>query len=125
MGTYRRPVTSDVDGRGLLDQRERRLRKLGAATTNAGDALPYRYPTNHTATLVRERHPDLAPDTRTTDRVRVAGRLDLVRRHGGLTFAALRDRTGTLQLFVDSAVLGAAAHHAFDDLDRGDWVGVE
>ena len=87
--------------------------------------MPYRYPTDQTAAQVRATHADLAPDVRTTDRVRVAGRLDLIRRQGGLTFGVLRDRTGAVQLFVDTAVLGEAAHHEFDDLDRGDWVGGE
>lgn len=42
---------------------------------------------------------------RTDERVRIAGRPDLIRRRGGLTFAVLRDRTGTVQLFVDTAVV--------------------
>ncbi|SFT93864.1 hypothetical protein SAMN05660657_04021 [Geodermatophilus amargosae] len=37
----------------------------------------------------------------------------------------LHDRTGTIQLFVDSSVLGAARHTEFDDVDRGDWLGAE
>ena len=86
---------------------------------------PYRYPTDHSLRQVRDEHPDLPPDTRTTDRVRVAGRLALIRHHGGLTFATLRDRTGTIQLFVDTDAVGAAVHRGFDGLDRGDWVGAE
>jgi lysyl-tRNA synthetase, class II len=105
------------------DQREHRLHKLAAARD--GHGLPYRYPTDHTAADIRTTHGGLGPDTFTTDRVRVAGRVDLIRRHGGLSFAVLRDRTGTVQLFVDTAVLGADGHRAFDDLDRGDWVGAE
>ena len=71
-------------------------------------ALPYRYPTDHTAAQVRAAPRRAAARTRgTSDRVRMAGRLDLIRRQGGLTFAVLRDRTGTIQLFVDTAVLGA------------------
>ncbi len=61
----------------------------------------------------------------TTERVRVAGRLELIRRQGGLSFGRLRDRTGALQLFVDAHECGDEEHRRFDDLDRGDWVGVE
>ncbi|MHA6782541.1 lysine--tRNA ligase [Pseudonocardia saturnea] len=105
------------------DQRSHRLRKLDAAGGPA--ALPYRFATDHTAAQIRAAHGDLGPDLDTGERVRVAGRLDLIRRQGGLSFGELRDRTGTVQLFVDTAVVGAAAHHVFDELDRGDWIGVE
>ena len=47
-----------------------------------------------------------------------------MRRQGKLTFATLRDGTGSVQLFVSRAELGDDRHAAFDDLDLGDWVGV-
>ena len=41
-------------------------------------------------------------------------------------FATLRDGTGELQLFVNKGELGDDAFARFlDELDRGDWVGVE
>ena len=49
----------------------------------------------------------------------------LLRRQGKLSFATLRDRDGDVQLFVSSDVLGDDVHRDFDQLDRGDWVGVE
>ncbi|MEX5718381.1 lysine--tRNA ligase [Geodermatophilus maliterrae] len=113
--------TDSAGGHG--DRRAHRLEKLRALHTRG--ALPYRYPTDATAAGIHDGYTGLDPDERTTDRVRVAGRLELVRRQGHLTFAALRDRTGAVQLFVDSSVLGAARHTEFDDVDRGDWVGVE
>ncbi|WP_433554975.1 lysine--tRNA ligase [Pseudonocardia xinjiangensis] len=117
-------MTSGTDAAGQpADQREHRLQKLAA--TRAGHGVPYRYPTDTTAAGIRAAHQGLAPDTFTTDHVRIAGRVDLVRRQGGLSFAVLRDRTGTVQLFVDTTVLGADRHRDFDELDRGDWVGVE
>ena len=123
---YRDHVTTEVDAAGRqADQREHRLAKLRAAQERGGDAYPYRWPTDATCAGIHAAHPDLAPDVVTDERVSLAGRLALVRRQGGLTFAQLRDRTGAIQLFVDTAVLGAERHHAFDDLDRGDWVGVE
>ncbi|HYH32714.1 MAG TPA: lysine--tRNA ligase [Pseudonocardia sp.] len=118
-------MTSGPDVHGhRSEQREHRLQKLAAATRD-GHRLPYRYPTDSSAERIRETHGALGPDVHTSERVRIAGRLDLVRRHGGLSFGVLRDRTGTVQLFVDTAVLGADLHRRFDDLDRGDWVGAE
>jgi len=57
--------------------------------------------------------------------VRIAGRILLLRRQGKLTFATVRDQSGTVQLFVSRAVLGDEVHAAFDALDLGDWVGVD
>ena len=58
--------------------------------------------------------------------VRVAGRVVLLRGQGKLVFATIRDGTGVLQLFVNKSVLGEDAFVRFgDDVERGDWVGVE
>ena len=114
-------MTADAPADRAAARRDHRRARLG------GRALPrpYRYPTDHALAQVRAAHPDLPRDTRTDDRVRVAGRVVLIRRHGALTFATLRDRTGTIQLFLDAAVLGPDLYAATDELDRGDWVGVE
>jgi lysyl-tRNA synthetase, class II len=107
------------------DQRAARLDKLRALQHQGADRYPYRYPTDHGVADVRTAFGKLAPDSATTERVRVAGRVELLRPQGWLTFAQLRDRTGAIQLYADSAVLGPERHREFDDLDRGDWVGVE
>jgi lysyl-tRNA synthetase class II len=116
-------VASDPDReQHTSDPRPARLHRSEDAPRRR---YPYRYPTNRSVEQIRAAHSDLGPDQLTTDRVRIAGRLTLVRRQGGLTFAVLRDRTGELQLFADTAVLGAELHREFDECDRGDWVGVE
>ena len=91
----------------------------------SGCAHPYRFPDAEPIGEVRTRSAGLGPDERVHERVRVAGRIVLVRRHGGLVFALLRDRTGDIQLLADRAVLGPDRHAAFVRLRRGDWVGVE
>ncbi|WP_222195806.1 lysine--tRNA ligase [Modestobacter italicus] len=106
-------------------QRARRLAKLEALRARGVGAYPHRFPTDTAVTDLRAGHAALAPDEWTTHRVRLAGRIELIRRQGHLTFASLRDRTGAVQLFVDSSVLGADRHAEFDDVDRGDWLGVE
>jgi lysyl-tRNA synthetase, class II len=115
---------ADVAGR-RSEQRARRLEKLQALRARGVQAYPYRYPTDATVEGVRAASGGLAPDVRTTERVRIAGRLELIRRLGHLTFATLRDRTGAIQLYVDTSVVGADRHAEFDDVDRGDWLGAE
>ena len=116
---------TDVAAGRSAGQRAHRLAKLEALRARGTAAYPYRWPPDATAAGIRAAHPDLAPDVRTADRVRVAGRAELIRRQGWLTFATLRDRTGAIQLYVDSSVLGPERHAEFDDVDRGDWIGAE
>jgi lysyl-tRNA synthetase class 2 len=107
-----------------LTQMQLRQRKLDVARAAGTDPVAYRYEADHHADGIRERWSGLAAGERTADRVRIAGRLTLIRRHGGLSFGVLRDRTGTVQLFVDRAAIGPDGFAVFRDLDRGDWVGV-
>ncbi|RKQ93019.1 lysyl-tRNA synthetase [Solirubrobacter pauli] len=82
---------------------------------------PTRYERDHTAADLHGRFAGLEPDACTNVSVRVAGRLMLIRRHGGLVFATLHDQTGDVQVMVSRAM------DAFADaegLDRGDWIGV-
>jgi lysyl-tRNA synthetase class 2 len=107
------------------EERARRLAKVDGLRDAGTDPYPVRYDRTHTAAELHERWADVASGDETDDTVRVAGRLLLIRRQGKLTFATLRDGTASVQLFVSEAVIGADRHHAFDDLDLGDWVGAE
>ncbi|MDR1999033.1 MAG: lysine--tRNA ligase [Frankiaceae bacterium] len=88
------------------------------------DQVAYRFDATWTAAALASRWDRLAPDERADEQVALAGRLMLIRRHGGLIFAVLRDRTGSIQLIVDRGAVGEAVHGAFRGLDRGDWIGV-
>src|SRR6266542_887844 len=106
-------------------QRDHRLAKIEELKARGINPYPFHYAPDATLEAIRSRHGDLQPGQQTDDRVKVAGRLMLIRRQGGLTFATLQDRTGHIQLFVDTKVIGPDLHHDFDSLDRGDWVGAE
>src|SRR2546426_11398514 len=73
---------------------------------------------------IRERHSSMPPDQQAAERVRVAGRIVLLRRQGKLTFASLRDVSGDLQLYVPDKDLGPD-YSLVDELDLGDIVGAE
>lgn len=107
------------------DQRSHRLAKIESLRAEGRDPYPVRYERTHTAGGIRAAHEGLAPGSETEDRVRVAGRLMLLRRQGKLSFATLADRDGQIQLFVSTGKVDEVAHHEFDHLDRGDWIGVE
>ena len=109
----------------LQDERARRLAKLDALRVTGVDPYPVRFDRDHTTAELHDEYHDLEAGAETADVVRVGGRLLLIRRQGKLIFATMRDGTGTVQLFVSREVIGDEQHAAFDDLDLGDWVGVE
>src|SRR5690606_20312914 len=107
------------------DIRALRLAKLDALRARGIAPYPYRFDRDHHLRELREQFGDLEPGEETDVRVRVAGRMMLKREQGRLTFANLRDATGEIQLFVTAGVLGKDGLAEFNELDRGDWVGVE
>lgn len=85
----------------------------------------YRFDRDRTTAELRAAHGGLAPGHETGVRVRVAGRLLLLRRHGGVTFARLHDGHGAIQILVERGSAGPELHRRFARLRRGAWVGVE
>ena len=109
----------------LQDERARRLAKVEALRSQGRDPYPVRFDRTHTTAELHAAYGGIDAGAEVDDTVRVAGRLLLIRRQGKLTFATVRDGTGSVQLFVSRAVIGDESHAAFDDLDLGDWVGAE
>ena len=107
-----------------LTQIEARQRKLDIARAAGSDPVAYQFDVDHHAAQIADRWSALAAGERTDATVRIAGRMTLVRRHGGLTFVVLRDRSGAIQVLADRASLGDDRYRVFLDLDRGDWLGV-
>jgi lysyl-tRNA synthetase class 2 len=104
-------------------EREHRLAKLDALRRRGVVPYPVSFARDHSVGDVRGRFAALAPDTVTDTVVRIAGRLMLIRPHGGLVFADLKDQTGTIQLLASRGALGTDAFADVVRLDRGDWVG--
>jgi len=85
-------------------------------------AVPYAVTVTDAAGELSRRFADLPPDRETGWEVRVAGRLRLRRRHGGLVFCRLSDWTGEIQLMADAS--RTRGFDEFADLAIGDWVAV-
>ncbi len=109
----------------LPEQVRVRLAKVDKLRADGIDPYPPEVPRTHTCAEVRDTHADLPPDTRTGERVAVAGRVVLVRNHGSLCFATLRDWSGELQLLIGRDGVGAASLAAWKStVDIGDHVSV-
>jgi len=106
-------------------ERARRIADVEELRARGVDPYPVRFDRDHTLAELRAEFGDLDAGIETDTAVRVAGRILLIRRQGRLTFATMRDQSGTVQLFVSSDAIGEEGHEQFDQLDLGDWVGVD
>ncbi|MCW2529165.1 MAG: lysS [Pseudonocardiales bacterium] len=120
------PPDPSLDGARTpaLDVTAGRRRKLADLRATGTDPIAYSYEVDQHAADLLSAYASLPTGHRTEDQVRLAGRLSLVRKHGGLTFGVLRDRSGTIQLFLDRAATNEELYRSFAGLDRGDWIGV-
>lgn len=104
-------------------RREKRNRLIA----EGGEAYPVGFERTTTLRALRDRHPELAADAVTGDRVAVAGRVIFVRNTGKLCFATLREGDGTeLQVMLSLDRIGAESLAAWKStVDIGDHVGAE
>ena len=111
------PPTVDA---AVPEQTRVRLAKLDALRAAGTDPYPPAFPRTHRCGLVRAAHAGLPPDTATGTEVTVAGRIVLLRDHGRLWFATLRDWSGDVQVMLTADVLDGWR----STVDIGDHVGV-
>ncbi|WP_189132429.1 bifunctional lysylphosphatidylglycerol synthetase/lysine--tRNA ligase LysX [Wenjunlia tyrosinilytica] len=110
----------------LPEQMRIRREKLDRLRAAGVDPYPVGFPRTTTLADLRAKHPDLAPDAATGERVGVTGRVVLSRTGGKLCFATLRDGTADLQVMLSLDRLGEERLGAWKrDIDLGDHVGVE
>jgi lysyl-tRNA synthetase class 2 len=119
------PDDVEAPASDLPAERARRLADLDDLRARGIDPYPVRFDRDRTLGELRAEFGDLPPGTETDVRVRIAGRILLLRRQGKLTFATIRDQSDSVQLFVSLGELGDEQHDEFNRLDLGDWVGVE
>ncbi|MEV4440663.1 bifunctional lysylphosphatidylglycerol synthetase/lysine--tRNA ligase LysX [Streptomyces sp. NPDC049577] len=111
---------------GLPEQVRVRRRKLERLRDAGVDPYPVDARRTHTLGAIRAAHPGLPPGSRTGERVTVAGRVLLLRNHGGVAFAVLRDWSGDLQLTFTREGSGPECLRRFvRQVDLGDHVEAE
>lgn len=111
---------------GLPEQVRVRRHKLDLLRAAGVEPYPVDARRTHTLAAVRAAHPGLPPSVRTGERVTVAGRVMLVRNHGGVAFAVLRDWSGDLQLALTRDGSGEECLRRFvRHIDLGDHIEAE
>jgi lysyl-tRNA synthetase, class II len=117
---------TDDDRAHLPEQMQVRLAKVDRIRAAGGDPYPVGFPRTTTIAEIREKYPDLEPDTATGEKVGVTGRVVLFRTGGKLCFATIRDGTGDIQVMISLNRVGEQPLAAWkSDVDLGDHIGVE
>lgn len=101
---------------------EQRRAKIAAWRALGCEPYAYRFEVTHHAAELLGRGDAVTSEY--GERVRVAGRIMTLRGHGKAGFAHLVDRTGRLQVYFKSDVLGEQFRR-YELLDVGDWIGIE
>lgn len=99
----------------LPEQMKVRLAKLDAIS----EPYPLTFARTSTCAAVVRAHSGLPPDTHTGEQVSLAGRVMLIRHHGRVSFATIRDWSGDLQIMLDKDLERFMAC-----VDIGDHLGV-
>lgn len=119
------PDKGDNDARSVDALVDERRRKRDSLADQGIDPYPHRFDRTAMAADLHARFGELAPDVRTDEVVRVAGRLKTVRGHGALSFATLEDVSGSVQLLMQRSDLSDRAGTVLANADLGDWIGAE
>jgi len=112
------------DGVGAREEDILKARRASLDRLRARGVEPFalRFDPDAAAADLHTKYATLESDRVSKDRVTVAGRVVLARRHGNLTFFTLRDRTGDIQLFCAKEFLGDR-YELVGEVDLGDIVG--
>ncbi|MCB0860485.1 MAG: lysine--tRNA ligase [Solirubrobacterales bacterium] len=118
--------TGDDEGQvegfaGILVERREKLDRLRASGVNP---FPHSFTGREEIGEVIAAHGGLEPGAETDSVHRIAGRITGRRGHGKAAFIDLRDATGQIQVHAKADVLGDA-YGLLEDLDLGDFIGVE
>lgn len=108
------------------EQTRVRMDKLAALREQGVDPYPVAVPRAERCAGIAEHHRELPANTRTGRSTSTAGRILLLRDHGGVLFATLRDWSGDLQAMLTRSHSGAEQLRNWRALvDIGDQVSVE
>ena len=110
----------------LAESLKMRLEKIKALKECGKNLYGTRFDKNTDISDIKDKYSGLVPGDKAEGTFRVAGRLMIFRRHGKATFCDIQDSTGKMQLFLSQKSIGDEKYEEFnDDLDIGDWIGVE
>ena len=109
------------------EQRAQRVQKLDVLKAMGVQPYGTRFEATHRVERLLATHGTTAKDELEQQAIdcRIAGRIVALRRFGKAAFASLQDGAHRLQVYLKKDVLGDDAFRLSQELDLGDWIGVE
>lgn len=109
----------------LNDQMVVRREKMAELKEQGIDPFGQRFEASHHASELHQAYDDVDIDELEEKQisVKIAGRMMTKRRSGKITFANIKDRTGSVQIFVQKPIVGEDAYELLKKSDLGDILG--
>ena len=101
----------------IIDFRLEKLEKLKKAGINP---YPSKFEPSHQNRIILSNY-----ESYENKKVRVAGRIMVIRKMGKASFLQLKDSSGRIQIFLRQDDVGNASYSNFKLLDIGDYIGIE
>jgi lysyl-tRNA synthetase class 2 len=106
-------------------ERESRLKRLETLEKNNDSPYKSKFDRTHEIKSIREEFGNISAGEKTGKVVRLSGRIMALREHGKVSFADIKDGTGSIQLFLNLNNLGERYKEFTSLYDIGDIIGVE
>lgn len=103
-----------------------RVRKLEELRKLGHNPYAHKFDKKDSADALKKKYDKLAPDERTKDTAKIAGRIMTVRDMGNLVFSTMQDGTGKIQIVLQKGETPEKDMELFSKyIDSGDFIGVE
>ena len=106
----------------INELKQARLDKLNKIRKAGIDPYPAKCERTHTIKQVLDNFDDFFKSEK---EIILAGRIRMIRAHGGLTFANIEDQSGQIQLFFKRDEIGKEKYEMLKNLDIGDFIEVK
>ena len=103
-----------------------RKRKLGELKKQGINPYPYEYDVKNYSDKIKEKYAKLKDDGRSSDKVKIAGRVMMIRNLGKLIFSTIQDSKGKIQIILQKEETNTKSFELFKKyIDVGDIIGCE
>lgn len=103
-----------------------RIKKIEELRKKGINPYPNKFEKKNNCSELQERYKKIKEDSKTKDKVIVAGRLMIKRDLGKISFASLQDGTGKIQIIIQEGESPEKTFNFFKEyIDAGDFVGVD